>query len=214
MVAIWAPARAASSSPSVASGLAKSRFSRMVSWNRWASWVTTPMVSVNDAKVASRTSSPLIRMVPDGGVVEAGEQLADGGLAGARRADQGHQLARLGGEADIEEHLGGDGGVEDGHRLQRGQGHLLGGRVAEVDVVELDAGRTGRDRSGVLLLGDHRGQVEDLEDPVEGDQGGHHVDLDVGQGGEGAVEPGQVGGQRHHRPSWRAPLTTWTPPQP
>ena len=31
-----------------------------------------------------------------------------------------------------------DGGVEHGHRLQRGQGDLLGGRVAEVDVVELD----------------------------------------------------------------------------
>ena len=65
MVAIWAPARAASSSPSVASGLAKSRFSRIVSWKRWASWVTTPMVSVSDEKVASCTSIPLMEMVPE-----------------------------------------------------------------------------------------------------------------------------------------------------
>ncbi len=37
----------------------------MVSWNRWASWVTTPMVAVNEAEVASRTSRPLMRMAPE-----------------------------------------------------------------------------------------------------------------------------------------------------
>ncbi len=72
-------------------------------------------------------------------------------------------------------------------------------RVAEVDVVELDPGRPGGNGSGVGLVGDHRGQVEHLEDPVEGDQRGHHVDLHVGQRGERAVEAGEVGGQRHHR---------------
>ena len=65
--------------------------------------------------------------------------------------DQGHQLSGLGGEGDVEEHLAGDGGVEDGHRLERGEGHLLGVRVAEVDVVELDAGRPGRHRPGIRL---------------------------------------------------------------
>ncbi len=67
-------------------------------------------------------------------------------------------------------------------------------------MVELDAGRPGRDRAGVGLVLDHGRQVEDLEDPVEGDQGRHDVDLDVGQGGERAVEAGEVGGQGHHRP--------------
>ena len=37
----------------------------MVSWNRCASWVTTPMVADKDASWASRTSSPLMRMAPD-----------------------------------------------------------------------------------------------------------------------------------------------------
>ena len=78
----------------MASGLAKSRLPRMVSWNRWASWVTTPMVAVNEAMVASRTSSPLIRMAPDAHVVEPGEELADGGLARARRARPGPPAVR------------------------------------------------------------------------------------------------------------------------
>src|SRR5664280_361478 len=37
----------------------------MVSWNMWASWVTTPTVAASDSMVASRTSSPLMRIDPD-----------------------------------------------------------------------------------------------------------------------------------------------------
>ena len=51
-------------SASVAPGCANTRFARMVSWNRWASWVTTPMVSRMDANVVSRTSTPLMAARP------------------------------------------------------------------------------------------------------------------------------------------------------
>ncbi len=37
----------------------------MVSWKRWASWVTTPTVAASDSRVAWRMSSPLMRMAPD-----------------------------------------------------------------------------------------------------------------------------------------------------
>ena len=92
-------------------------------------------------------------------------------------------------------------------RLQRGQRHLAGPRVAERHVVEVD--RPGRrlaarralarsgDRAGLLL--DQRLQVEHLEDPVEADQRGHHVHLHVGQRGDRPVEPGQQRGQRDQR---------------
>ncbi len=36
----------------------------MVSWNRCASWVTTPIVSRNDCRVASRTSMPPTSTAP------------------------------------------------------------------------------------------------------------------------------------------------------
>ena len=62
---------------------------------------------------------------------------------------------------------GGRGLVEHGHGFERGQRDLLRGRVGEVHVLEVDPGRTARDRDRVGLLVDHRGQVEDLEDPVE-----------------------------------------------
>ena len=65
------------------------------------------------------------------------------------------------------------------------------------------AGPAGTGRASGFVL-DHGREIEDLEDPVEGDQGGHHVDLHVGQRGEGAVEAGQVGGQGHHRPQLQA----------
>ena len=43
-----------------------------------------------------------------------------------------------GGEGDVAQHLAGRARCRDGHRLQRGQRHLVGGGVAELDVVELD----------------------------------------------------------------------------
>jgi hypothetical protein len=36
----------------------------MVSWNRWASWVTTPTVAAREDSVASRTSIPFTRTAP------------------------------------------------------------------------------------------------------------------------------------------------------
>jgi hypothetical protein len=84
--------------------------------------------------------------------------------------------------------------LEHGHRLERGERDLLGARVGEVDVVELDGGRAPRERHGAGRSVDHRGQVEHLEDPVEGDQRGHDVDVDVGELRQRPVEPGEVGG--------------------
>ncbi len=39
----------------------------MVSWNRWASWVTMPTVSRSDSSDRSRTSWPPIRTTPSVG---------------------------------------------------------------------------------------------------------------------------------------------------
>ena len=64
----------------------------MVSWNRCASWVTTPMVSRIDASVVSRTSTPLMRIAPRLHVVEARDEVADRGLARARVTDQRDEL--------------------------------------------------------------------------------------------------------------------------
>ena len=88
--------------------------------------------------------------------------------------------------------------LEHGHGLQRGQGDLFGARIGEVDVVELDGGVAPRDidRLGVLL--NHGNDVEHLEEPLEGHQARHDVDVDVGELGQRGVEPGQVLGQGDH----------------
>jgi hypothetical protein len=49
---------------SVASGLAKRRFSRTVSWKRYVSCETTPTSSANPRKLRSRTSTPPIVTLP------------------------------------------------------------------------------------------------------------------------------------------------------
>ena len=69
---------------------------------------------------------PIYRDRTPGHVVKAGGQVADGGLARARRPDQGHQLARLGHEGNVEEDLLAAGCARDRHRLERGQRNLLG----------------------------------------------------------------------------------------
>ena len=181
-----------------------------------ASWVTTPTVSRSDDWVTSRTSSAADQHRSPGDVVEARDQADDRRLARAGRTDQRDELAGVGLERDVVQHLRIGRRVEHGHRFERGQRHLVGRRVAEVDVVELDrcwhrpAASTA---SGVV--GDHRRQVEHLEHPLERDERGHDVDLHVRQRRERAVQPGQVGGERDDgadvecRRSRRA-----TPPQP
>ena len=56
-----------SRSASVASGRTNRRFAAIVSWNRCASWDTTPTVARNDANVTSRRSVPAMRTAPDVG---------------------------------------------------------------------------------------------------------------------------------------------------
>ena len=65
-------------------------------------------------------------------------------LPGAGRADQRDHLAGLGAERDAVQHLDAAAGVERGDLLQRGQRHLVGRRVGEADVVELDRHRARR----------------------------------------------------------------------
>ena len=131
-------------------------------------------------------------------VVESWHELAHRGLAGARRTHQGHELAGLGAEAHVAQYLLAGRVVQHGYRLERGQRDLAAGGIREAHMVELDARRAARHGRGIGLLGDHRLEVEDLEDAVERDQRGHDVDVDVGERRERAVETVQVGGQGDH----------------
>ena len=98
-------ARAASStSSSVASGLAKRRFSRTVAWKRYVSCETTPTAAESDGNVRSRTSIAVDRHRAAGRVVEPRDEVGAGRLPGAgladerglrpRRDDEGHVLER------------------------------------------------------------------------------------------------------------------------
>ena len=129
-------------------------------------------------------------------VVEARHQVRDGRLARPRRAHQRHHVAGLDGEGDVVEDLAALAGLEHRHRLERGQRDLFGTRVGEVDVLERDGGVAPRDVDGVGVLFDHGLDVEDLEDALEGDEGGHDVEVDVRELGQRLVEAGQVAGQR------------------
>ena len=60
----FAARAAASRSSSVAPGLPYRRFRRIVSWNRYDSWVTTPISSPSDSSRSDRTSCPSIRTAP------------------------------------------------------------------------------------------------------------------------------------------------------
>ena len=158
--------------------------------------MTTPTASCSDSLRASRTSRPLIRIAPGGGVVEARHERGDGGLAGAARADEGDQLARLDGERHVVQHRAAAAPVTRGGGLERGQRDLVGGRVARRTPRRPRRARVRRaPRRRVGRLGDERLEVEHLEDPLEGDQRGHDVDPDVRDRGERAVEPGQQGGE-------------------
>ena len=119
----------------------------MVSWNRCASCATTPIASRSDCRVRSRTSMPPIRTLPAFDVVHPRNQLRDGGLAGPGRPDQRDQLAGLGAEADAVQHRVPRAVVGDRDVLQGGQRHLVGARVGEMHVVELDRLLARRQRS-------------------------------------------------------------------
>ncbi len=132
-------------------------------------------------------------------VVHPGHQLADRRLPGAGRPHQGHQLTGCDAERDVMQDGFGYPPVEDGHRLQRRQRHLVRGRVTEADVVEFDRRRPARQVDRIRPVGDGRRQVEHLEHPLEGDQRGHHVDVDVRQLRQRPIEAGQVRRQRDDR---------------
>ncbi len=84
---------------------------------------------------------------------------------------------------------------EDRHRLERGERDVLGARVGEADVLEGDRAPSPRHVDGVGVLLNHGDDVEDLEEALEGDEGGHHIEVDVGELGQRPVQAGQVGGQ-------------------
>jgi len=67
-------------------------------------------------------------------------------------------------------------------------------------------GRVGRQVDRVGGVHDAGLQVEHLEDTLEAHQCGHHVDPDVGERGQGAVEPGEVRGERDQRADAEVPL--------
>ena len=113
-------------SSSVASGRAKAMLSPMVPAKRNGSWGTTPSWRRSERMVTSRRSWPSISTLPAGGVVEPGDQLGQGRLAGPGRADEGHRLARGDAEVHVLDHRAGrvvaEGHVvEDDLSVDRGQ---------------------------------------------------------------------------------------------
>ncbi len=68
-------------------------------------------------------------------------------------------------------------------------------------MVEVDRwrGLAGGQRYRARRVLDERLQVEHFKDPVEADQRGHHVDLDIGQRRNGPVEPAEQRGERDER---------------
>src|SRR5215218_10764694 len=139
---------------------------------------------------------------PDGAlgdVVDPGHQHGGGGLAGPGRADQGDQLAGADGEADVVQDRLTGGGPDGGRPAgEAGDGRLLGRRVAEADVVELDPPGRVLQGDGAGPVADRALEVEHLEHPLEGHERGHDVHPGVGQGGQGAVDLGDEGGQGDH----------------
>ena len=172
-----------------------------------ASWVTTPTASRSDSQ-RRRRARRARRCAPRRRCTSYSRATSwrDRGLAGARRPDQRDQLAGLGAGTTRRAAPAALGAWSSTATDSSDASDTSSARrVAEVDVVELDRRRRrGGSVDRVRLVGDHRRQVEHLEDPVERHQRGHHVDLHVGQRGERAVEPAEVGGQRDERADRRA----------
>ena len=138
---------------------------------------------------------PFSRTEPASASYSRGSELRDRGLARAGGADQRDHPAGFGAEGDVVQNLRAAAGVESGDLFEGGEGDLVGGGVAEADAVELHGHRPVRHPAGVRLLGDQRLQVEDLEDPLEADQGAHHLDTGAGQCGQRGVEAGEQQGE-------------------
>ena len=94
-------------------------------------------------------------------------------------------------QVDAVQHLLAAALVEHGDLLQRGQRHLVGAGVGEPDVAQAHADRPVGQGAGVRPLGDHRREVEHLEDALERHQRGHDVDAGVRERGHRRVEPGE-----------------------
>ena len=80
--------------------------------------------------------------------------------------------------------------------VERGDRDLVGRRVAERDVVELDAARRIHEVHRADVVGDGDRSVEHLEHPVEADQRAHQIDAGVGEPGDRLVD---APGVRRHR---------------
>ena len=87
--------------------------------NRNASWGTMPSWRRKAPRSMSRRSMPSTRTAPADRVVEAGDQLHDGRLAGAGLAHQGHRLARGDGQVDAVEGLVAHGAAGSGSGRRR-----------------------------------------------------------------------------------------------
>ena len=116
----WAISSACHSSSSVASASPKRRLLATVPPNRNAFCGMTPMRRHRSSRACSRTSTPSTRTAPLGHVVEARDEVDQRRLAAAGAADDRRRLAGLAPERDV------------------AQDRVLGARVAELDVAELD----------------------------------------------------------------------------
>ncbi len=73
-------------------------------------------------------------------------------------------------------------------------------------MIELDGRRAGRQIDGARPVGDRWLQIEHLEDPLEGHQRRHDVDVHVGELGERPVQPSEVGRERDQGADLQAAL--------
>ena len=185
---------------SVASGLAYRRLSPIDSWNRCGSWVTTPIAARSVSCVRSRTSWPSTLTLPpvtsySRGISPASVVLPEPEAPTSATVSPGLQRQAQPGEhvavgVVAEQRVG---------RLQRCDGDLGCGRVAERHVVELDQALRVDEIDGARSIGDALRRVEHLEHPLEADHRGHQIDASVGQPGQRLVHAGDERGERDQR---------------
>ena len=194
-MAIWAASSAAQTSRSLRArvGVEQVRPDRVVEHVGVLGDVADDVLQRLERDVADVVAPDPDRASVD--VVEPSHEVGDRGLARAGGTDERDHLAGLGDERDVVEDLDVVTGLDAGDRLERGERDVVGLRVGEGDVVELEAGGVLGQREGARLLLDQAREVEHLEDPVEADQRRHHVDADVGQRLQRPQQPDQQGAQ-------------------